>query len=306
MDTFVDSSWYFYRYTDPKNDKLAENQVDIVRPEQGAWPPPDRQLLIERNSLSLTGASIGDTVIVETSDGKQHELKIAGTTHDLNKPPAQFTNQVYGYVNFDTLQRLGFPNNYNEIHIVVTGDRYNKDHVNDVATLVKNRLEGAGLKVNFIYVPLKPGEHPANDIIQTFLLILGVLGGTILALAAGLATAQRAIRPIAALTDAAREVERTRDPSRRLPRPEADDEVAELARTLEDMLSALDSARTDTEAMLDRHRDLLVALGVAVQDHQGRIDSGLQGGQDLAASCDIEADSFLDHHALHRGAGKCL
>jgi putative ABC transport system permease protein len=158
------------------NDKLAESQVDIVRPEQGAWPPPDRQLLIERNSLPLTGAKIGDTVTVETSDGKLHELKIAGTTHDLNKPPAQFTNRAYGYVNFDTMERLGFPNNYNEIHIVVSGDRTNKDHVNDVATLVKNRLQNSGLKVNFIYVPVKPGEHPANDIIQTFLLILGVLG----------------------------------------------------------------------------------------------------------------------------------
>jgi two-component system, OmpR family, sensor kinase len=104
--------------------------------------------------------------------------------------------------------------------------------------------------------------RPLSDVDHTlarvqFFLILGVLGGTILALAAGLATAQRAIRPIAALTDAAREVERTRDPSRRLPRPEADDEVAELARTLEDMLSALDSARTDTEAMLDRQREFV-------------------------------------------------
>ena len=158
------------------NDKLAENQVDIVNSEQGAWPPPDRQVLIERNSLPLTGAHIGDTVTVETSDGKLHELKIGGTTHDLNKPPAQFTNQVYGYINFDTMERLGYPSNYNEIHMVVSGDRFDKEHVNDVATLVKNRLQSAGLKVNSIYVPIKPGEHPANDIIQTFLLILGVLG----------------------------------------------------------------------------------------------------------------------------------
>ncbi len=104
--------------------------------------------------------------------------------------------------------------------------------------------------------------RPLSDVDHTlarvqFFLILGVLGGTILALLAGLATAQRAIRPIAALTDAAREVERTRDPSRRLPRPEADDEVAELARTLEGMLGALDSARTDTEAMLDRQREFV-------------------------------------------------
>ena len=58
---------------------------------------------------------------------------------------------------------------------------------------------------------------------------LGVLGGAALALLAGLATARRAMEPIAELTAAAREIERTRDPSLTIPRPEADDEVAELA-----------------------------------------------------------------------------
>jgi two-component system OmpR family sensor kinase len=88
-------------------------------------------------------------------------------------------------------------------------------------------------------------------------LILGVFGGTILALLAGLATAQRAMRPIGQLTDAAREIERTRDPSRHIPHPEADDEIAELARTLEGMLGALDSARSETEAALARQREFV-------------------------------------------------
>ena len=53
------------------------------------------------------------------------------------------------------------------------------------------------------------------------------------------------MRPIAQLTEAAREIERTRDPSRRVPHPEADDEIAELARTLEGMLGALDERAHD-------------------------------------------------------------
>jgi len=55
---------------------------------------------------------------------------------------------------------------------------------------------------------------------------LGVIGGTLLALLAGLATARRAMAPIAELSDAARRIERSRDPSGRLPRPEARDEIA--------------------------------------------------------------------------------
>src|SRR5215203_1792901 len=98
-------------------------------------------------------------------------------------------------------------------------------------------------------------EATANRV--RFFLGLGVLGGTALALLAGLATARRAMSPIAELTDAAREIERTRDASLRLPRPQADDEVAELATTLESMLHALDAARTETEATLARQRQFV-------------------------------------------------
>jgi two-component system, OmpR family, sensor kinase len=90
-----------------------------------------------------------------------------------------------------------------------------------------------------------------------FFLILGVLGGSGLALLAGLMVARRAMAPIAELTASAREIERTRDPGRHVPRPEADDEVAELARTLEDMLQALDAARAETEATLVRQREFV-------------------------------------------------
>src|SRR4051812_2729311 len=85
----------------------------------------------------------------------------------------------------------------------------------------------------------------------------GVLGGAALALLAGLATARRAMEPIAELTDAAREIERTRDATLTIPRPQADDEVAELATTLEGMLHALDDARTETEAALTRQREVV-------------------------------------------------
>jgi signal transduction histidine kinase len=104
-------------------------------------------------------------------------------------------------------------------------------------------------------VPLSDLDHTLARV--NLFLFLGVLGGTALALLAGLATAQRAIRPIVELTGAAREIERTRDPSRHVPLPQADDEVAELARTLEGMLQSLDEARSGTESMLERQREFV-------------------------------------------------
>jgi two-component system, OmpR family, sensor kinase len=89
------------------------------------------------------------------------------------------------------------------------------------------------------------------------LLLLGVLAGTGLALLAGMMIARRAMAPIAELTRTAEQIARTRDPSRSVPEPLADDEVAELARTLGGMLHELDAAHAETEATLARQRQFV-------------------------------------------------
>ncbi len=89
------------------------------------------------------------------------------------------------------------------------------------------------------------------------LLLLGVLAGSGFALLAGIMIARRAMAPIAELTSTAAEIARTRDPSRSVPEPLADDEVAELARTLGGMLRELDAAHAETEATLARQRQFV-------------------------------------------------
>jgi two-component system, OmpR family, sensor kinase len=86
---------------------------------------------------------------------------------------------------------------------------------------------------------------------------LGVLGGAALALLAGLATARRAMAPITRLSDAARAIARTRDPTLTIPHSESHDEVSELATTLESMLQALTQARAETEETLARQRQFV-------------------------------------------------
>jgi len=85
----------------------------------------------------------------------------------------------------------------------------------------------------------------------------GILGGTLLASLAGVAIAARAMRPISALTTTARQIAATGDPSRHMPDPKAEDEVGELARTLEQMLRSLDAARTEREAAMKKQREFV-------------------------------------------------
>jgi two-component system, OmpR family, sensor kinase len=101
-------------------------------------------------------------------------------------------------------------------------------------------------------------EHVESTIERLWLFIAaGVLGGTLLASLAGLTIASRAMRPIASLTATAREIATTRDPSRRMPQPEADDEVGELALTLEQMLRSLDAARAEREGAMQKQREFV-------------------------------------------------
>jgi two-component system, OmpR family, sensor kinase len=104
----------------------------------------------------------------------------------------------------------------------------------------------------------RPGEGTNETIARLWLFLgAGVLGGTLLAMLAGLTVADRAMRPIKALTGLARQITSTRDPSRRIPVPATDDEVGELARTMDGMLQALDEARSEREQSLERQREFV-------------------------------------------------
>ena len=104
----------------------------------------------------------------------------------------------------------------------------------------------------------KPKDSVATTVNRLRLfLAFGVLGGTLLAFLGGLHVAQRAMRPIAGLTRAAREVARTRDPDITLAKPQANDEVADLAHTFEEMLRELSAAHDQTEATLARQREFV-------------------------------------------------
>ena len=125
-------------------------------------------------------------------------------------------------------------------------------------------------------------------------LIIGVLSGAGLALLAGVMVARRAMAPIASLTATARKIERTRDPAEKIPAVEADDEVAELARTLDGMLHALDASRGETEDALRRQREF-----VADASHELRtpLTSVLANLELLAESLDGEQQEAA-HSAL--------
>jgi putative ABC transport system permease protein len=152
-----------------------ENHINRVLPYQGPWPPPDRELLVERNSLFLTETGVGESLLVETSDGTQRQLRIAGLTHDMNQAPAQITGIPYAYVSQKTLEWLGLPRRYNELHLVVAERPFDKPHITQVAQAAADKMERSGYTVYWTEVP-EPGQHFVEEFLPTILIILGLLG----------------------------------------------------------------------------------------------------------------------------------
>jgi two-component system OmpR family sensor kinase len=101
-------------------------------------------------------------------------------------------------------------------------------------------------------------EHLDSTVDRLWLFVaIGILGGTVLATLAGAAIANRAMRPISSLTATARKIADTGDPSSRMPEPRVDDEVGELARTLEQMLRPM---RQQREFVADASHELRTPL----------------------------------------------
>jgi two-component system, OmpR family, sensor kinase len=148
------------------------------------------------------------------------------------------------------------------------------------------------------YVQYARPYDGVNDTVARVWLFLGagVIGGTLLALLAGLAVADRAMRPVKTLTGLARQITSTRDPSKRIPEPAADDEVGELARTLDGMLQALDEARSEREQSLERQREFVADASHELRTPLTSIQANLELLQ--AAGADTEDDRQAIDSAL--------
>lgn len=150
-------------------------RVNKVFPKGGAWPPPERQLLVERSSLGALGAKVGEALHVETPDGRQRPMRIAGTVHDLSQISSFFSGIAYGYITLDTLEWLGEPRAFNQMQFTVAEHPLDRKHVERVAGLVRDRIEKSGSPVLFTWV-LDPGKHWADDAVRAMLMLLSALG----------------------------------------------------------------------------------------------------------------------------------
>ena len=117
----------------------------------------------------------------------QRELRITGLVHDPGRYPARFAGSVYGYITLDTLEWIGEPRRFNELHITVAKKPQDMEQIRFVTNRVQDQVEEHGQSIYGTEFA-KPGEHPTDDIVRTLTLILEVLSFSSLCLSGFLVT----------------------------------------------------------------------------------------------------------------------
>jgi signal transduction histidine kinase len=118
--------------------------------------------------------------------------------------------------------------------------------------------------------------------------LLSALAAAAVAAGAAFVLVRRALRPVERLSAGAAEIERTRDIGRRLPEPQADDEVGRLAATLNRMLAALERAHEGERRFL---ADASHELRTPVTSLRGNAEFLRRHGFDETVATELAADA---------------
>jgi signal transduction histidine kinase len=119
------------------------------------------------------------------------------------------------------------------------------------------------------------------------LALIGAAVALLAALAAAVLT-RRELRPLRRLADAAKEIERTADPSKRLPEPAVADEVAQLSGVLNRMLAALErSQESERRFLADASHELRTPVTALL----GNVEYAARHGADDEVLADLRRDA---------------
>ena len=148
--------------------------------QDGVWPPPPGTIFIGRDSLTLLGVGVGDTVTVEAPAGDRLQLRVADTVYDPSLAPAPQEQTGHAYLSTASLAMVDGQARLDQLKIQVadpgqaTPSR-DRDAIVAVAGDVGEWLQAEhGLAIREIQVP-EPYAHPHQG--QADALLLSLLAG---------------------------------------------------------------------------------------------------------------------------------
>jgi putative ABC transport system permease protein len=153
------------------DDDFAAARVETIAPIEGAWPPPDGSMLLDRTSMPLLETPVGATMTVSTANGRPSPVQIAGVVFDGGVAPAWQERTGSAYVTPATLAMLGEPADLDLLKVVVADDPFDATAIERTAQDLSAWLGQQGVVVEEIQIP-PPGQHPHQGLMNLLALVL--------------------------------------------------------------------------------------------------------------------------------------
>lgn len=169
-DGGIKTSLNIYAYSDYEKLKL-----NLLQPISGSWPPKKKEIILERNSFNSGNFTRGDDLNLELSDGQDVSLKLAGVVYDNSAIPFTFTNQMTGFISWETLGYIGLPKKFNTIDIKTDESITDLEDGERLTFDLTEKLKNKGVNVRGSMV-FPPNEHWAEDNSKAFTAILSTIG----------------------------------------------------------------------------------------------------------------------------------
>lgn len=134
---------------------FSANNINKIESVEGSFRSGPGEMLIERASLGVAGAGIGDTLTAELPDGSLRELEIVGVVADIGLHPATIHDTVYAYVSYDELLDMGLSGN--RIDFKISGNPYDRDRILSIGNEYMRLLEQNGYAASDLQVSDTPG-----------------------------------------------------------------------------------------------------------------------------------------------------
>ncbi len=166
-------------------DDLDFPRLNRFRLEDGAWPPPEGTLLIERTAQRVLQAGPGQSIRVKAPAGQAREMTIRGLVHDPSLSPAWQEREGYGYITRETLAWLGEAPVLDELRVELAAARepLEAPAVDAAARELGAWLQQRGYGVHHIEVP-PPRRHPHQTQMMAVLFMMLAFSGMALVLSA--------------------------------------------------------------------------------------------------------------------------
>ncbi|HEX9114990.1 MAG TPA: FtsX-like permease family protein [Anaerolineae bacterium] len=153
--------------------------VDALVPLAGQYPPGSGQVVLEKLAFPALEAGIGRDLEVVLSNDATRRLRVVGTVHDAQEFSPSLSGTAVGYVTLETLQGLGYPGLFSELHVRATAPVHDKVHIVAAIAQVEAQLRASDRTILSQRIITRA---PADAYLDAVVLILSAFGLVILLL----------------------------------------------------------------------------------------------------------------------------